>query len=430
MTPLSYRVLARLGSAAVRIGNRFSPKLKAGDSGRRSALRRWEAWASAHRDPARPLVWFHAPSVGEGLQAEEVLTRLRARHPDWQLLYSHFSPSAIQLASRQQVDYADFLPYDIRPNVDRLLTALRPQALVFTKLDLWPELASRAEGTGVEVGMVAATVSPVSGRLHPIARRLTAAGYASLGRIGAIDYPDASRLAELGCQPERIRVLGDPRFDSAARHAAAIEPNDPLHRLTTGAPTLVAGSTWPEDEAVLLAAYQMVRSSHPTARLVLVPHEPTPRHLQQLEARGSEWGVPVSALSRLGAGDVPALLVADRVGILATLYAQASVAFVGGGFATAGLHSVLEPAACGVPVLFGPRWQSSREAGLLIAAKGGHALTTGEVGTAARELAAYWGTWLADPAGRDEAGRQARAVVNRGLGAADRCAALVDEMVR
>lgn len=428
-TSVGYRALATAATSLLRLGAPFSTKLGAGDRARRSSVARWQAWAGDHRDPTRPLLWVHAPSVGEGLQAEEVIRLLRARHSNWQLVYSFFSPSAEPLARRQPVDYADYLPYDTRPNVDALLVGLAPRALVFSKLDLWPELATRARRRGTRVGMIAATVSPVSGRLNPLARSLTRAGYAALDRVGAIDQPDAARLVTLGVEPARITVTGDPRFDSAHRRARAIAVDDPLRRLTTGAATLVAGSTWAADEEVLLAAFAEVRSQHPEARLVVVPHEPTASHLARLAARARRLGLTGRRLSELGIGEAPNLVVVDRVGVLATLYAGAALAYVGGGFGTAGLHSVLEPAACGVPVLFGPQWRSSREAGLLIAAKGGQALRTLDRRSAPTELAAVWRHGLAEPALRTDRGRRAADVVERELGAAERSAKIVIELM-
>lgn len=427
-TTAAYRALATVAPILVRLGSLWSEKLAVGDQGRRTAIGRWQAWAAAHRDWSRPLVWFHAPSVGEGLQAEEVLRHLRIRQPDWQLVYSYFSPSAVALAARQPVDFAEFLPYDTPANGDRLLAALKPDALVFAKLDLWPELACRAHNSGVKVGMIAATVSPVSGRLHPIAQWFTRPGYASLDRVGAIDRPDAERLTQLGCPAANIEVTGDPRFDSAARRAATIAGDDPIHRLTADQPTLVAGSTWRQDEVALLAAFAQVRSTHPTARLVLVPHEPTETHLAQLRQRAATFGLAPARFSEL-ATSVPSLVVVDRVGVLATLYAKAAIGFVGGGFGAAGLHSVLEPAACGIPVLFGPRWQASREAGLLVAARAGYSITAIDPVKAADELASVWRRWLDDPASRQEAGRAARQLIERGQGAGERSADLVIEML-
>lgn len=418
-----YRAAVALGTALISVLGLASPKARSGHRGRRGAAARLAAWAAA-RDPNRSLVWFHASSVGEGLQAESVLLELRRLVPDCQVVYTHFSPSAEPLARRIPADVADYLPYDLPGEAERVLDALAPELLVFAKVDLWPELATRAARRGTTVAMVGATVSPGSGRLRWPARSLLRAGYAAVEAAAAVSEADAQRLARLGVPPGRIRVLGDPRFDSAAARVAAVAPDDPLLRLGHGAPTLIAGSTWAADEVVLLDAFARLRARRPAARLVLVPHEPTPAHLGALDARAARAGLPRPA--RLGAGGAAApLTVVDRVGVLAALYGAGTMAYVGGGFGRAGLHSVLEPAAWGVPVAFGPRWRNSRDAALLLASGAGVALDSSEGHSAADLLARYWEEWLDDEPRRAAQGRRARKIVMEGLGAARRSAELL-----
>jgi len=330
-TSWGYRAAVRVGAALAPALGLLDRKVGEGHRQRRDAAARLTAWARAHRDPALPLAWFHAASVGEGLQAESVLLELRRLVPAVQLVYTHFSPSAEPLARRLSVDAADYLPYDLPAAAEALLSTLTPDLLVFSKLDLWPELAVRAANRGVRVALVAATVSPGSGRLRWPARAVLHAGYASVAAAGGVAEPDAGRLCRLGIAPDRIRVLGDPRFDSVAARVAAVPVDEPLLGLGAGSPTLVAGSTWPPDEAVLLEAFTRVRARHPAARLILVPHEPTPAHVAQLERRVMARDLPTPA--RLSTGPVPAtILIADRVGVLATLYGAGGVAYVGGGF--------------------------------------------------------------------------------------------------
>jgi len=428
-TSALYRVSARLAAALVPLAGLGHDKIARSHRGRRGAVDRLVAWGRSHREPARPLVWLHAPSVGEGLQAESVLQRLRGRHPEWQFVYTWFSPSAEPLGRRFPVDVADYLPYDLPEHADGLLAALSPDVLAFSKLDLWPELATRAAAAGTRVVMVAATVSPGSGRLRWPVRQVLRPGYASLSSAGAISDDDAARLEELGVAPERIRVTGDPRFDSVVEKVGAVRPDDPLLRFGRGAVTMVAGSTWPADERVVLDAFARLHVHRPDARLILVPHEPTEAHLAPIEKSAARLGLPTPVrLSQAGDTPVPFLLV-DRVGVLAALYAGAGMAYVGGGFGRAGLHSVLEPAACRIPVVFGPRWQNSRDAGLLLSAGGAESLTgfgTEETGEA---LHAIWHEWLGNEARRLAEGQKAREVVERGRGAADASAALVEEAV-
>jgi len=424
-TSSAYRALVRLGALVAPAVSR-SAKAAEGHRGRRTAVARLTGWARAHRERARPLVWVHASSVGEGLQAESVLLELRLRRPDAQYVYTHFSPSAAGLARRLPVDMADYLPYDTTAEVNALLAELAPDLLVFAKLDLWPELATRAAAAGASVALVAATVSPGSGRLRWPARTLLRPGYAAVTAAGAIAEEDAERLERLGVPRARIRVLGDPRFDSVAakrRDAAAGEPLPPLG----GPGTLVAGSTWPADDAIVLRAFAEARARRPDLRLILVPHEPTEAHLRAAEQAAASLGLPRPVrLSATGAA-APLLLV-DRVGVLARLYGTGELAYVGGGYGQAGLHSVLEPAAWGLPVAFGPNWRNSRDAGLLLSADAAIALP-GPAEPAARALAAWWLAGTADPAKRQAAGGRALQVVEHGLGAARRSAELLGELI-
>jgi 3-deoxy-D-manno-octulosonic-acid transferase len=427
-TSWGYRAALRVGSALAPALGLLHPKIRAGTRARHEAGDRLLDWARWNRDPARPVVWFHAASVGEGLQADSVIQHLRLIRPECQIVYTHFSPSAEALARRLEVDAADYLPYDLPAAADRLLRALEPDVLVFAKLDLWPELATRAATSGVQVAIVAATVSPGSSRLRWPARTLLHPGYEAVSVAAAISSDDAERLARLGVAPDRIRVLGDPRFDSVAQRVRAVAPDDPLLRWGRTGPTMVAGSTWPRDEAVLLRSLARLLRRRANVRLILVPHEPTAGHLARVEKRAAAAGLPSPV--RLGAAEPTGpLLLVDRVGVLATLYGSGAMAYVGGGFGRAGLHSVLEPAAWSLPVIFGPRWRNSRDAAALLEAGAATALGRSSVKGASAALERQWENWLSDDRARQTRGRLAREVVERGMGASERSARMLAQLI-
>src|SRR5207249_1856676 len=266
-------------------------------------------------------------------------------------------------------DVTDYLPFDRPAHIDAVLAALQPSALVFAKLDVWPELTLAAARRGVKLGLIAATVAPHSSRLRWPARQWAEAAYRALDRIGTISEEDGRRLRALGARSEAIQVTGDTRYDSVVERAERFDrTREPFLRLgavRADAFTIVAGSTWPGDEAVVLPAFADLLAQVPTARLILAPHEPHPDHLAgiALVARRLNLPRPVR-LSQLEHAAPSPVIVVDRVGILADLYALADVAFVGGGYHRAGLHSVLEPAVFGVPVIVGPHWHGSRDAAL------------------------------------------------------------------
>jgi 3-deoxy-D-manno-octulosonic-acid transferase len=429
-----YRLAVATALAAARVGAPLSAKLARGVAGRSRLADRYQAWGAAHRDRQRPLIWFHAPSVGEGLQTRPVIEALRAQRPDWQVAYSFFSPSAQALSRSLPVDFADYLPWDRPHEVAAALDALAPTALVFGKLDVWPELTLAAAARGVRLGLVSATVAETSSRLAWPARAWAASAYAALDRIGAIAPEDATRLERLGARRTAITVTGDARYDSVAQRAERLDrAREPFASLAAGGGaetfTIVAGSTWPADEAVVLPAFAGMRARGEPARLLLAPHEPTPGHVRGIENAARAAGLPLPVrLSHVLTGAAPKtapLIVVDQTGVLADLYALGQAAYVGGGYHRAGLHSVLEPAVFGVPVAFGPRWRMSRDAATLIARGAAVALPV-EGRHALQEL---WMGWRRDSGGRAQAGAAGAAVVREGRGAAARTAALVIAML-
>ena len=420
---LGYDAAGNLARALAALAPAGDAKLLRALRARRGIRARYATWALAQRDPARALLWMHAPSVGEGLQARPVLQLARRQRPDLQLAYTFFSPSAAAFARGLDVDFTDYLPFDTIGDGVAALDALSPKALVFSKLDVWPSLARVAAKRGVRLGLVSATLAEASSRRRGMAARLLSDAYARLDSVGAIDERDAERLVELGVRRERIVVTGDTRYDQVwARVHGVDRTTGFVAALASDRPTLVAGSTWPADERPLLAAWAQLRMGVPDARLIIAPHEPTESHLTPIE----RWAAEARMRSaRLGGDDAPNadVVIVDRVGVLGDLYALASVAYVGGGFHAAGLHSVLEPAAFGIPVLFGPRFANSRDAALLVAAGGGASEAT-ESGLQSRLR-----TWLTDDPARQDAGGAAHDLVERGLGAAARSWSLVANLL-
>ena len=427
-----YRLGLALAHGALPFAARFDKKLARGLDARRGVTQRLAAWAKNERDPGRPLVWVHAASVGEGLQAKPVLEALRAEAPSWQLAYTFFSPSAERLARTLPADVADYLPLDRPVDVAAVLDALKPTALVFSKLDVWPELTLAAARRGVKLGLISATVAPHSSRLRWPTRGWAEPAYRALDRIGTISEEDGRRLEQLGARRSALVVTGDTRYDSVAERAERFDrTRDPFARLAiapAGTFTVVAGSTWPADEAVVLPAFQDLLAQVPNARLVLAPHEPNPDHLAGITQLAAKLGLPrpirLSQVAHTSPAPPPVIVV-DRVGILADLYALADVAFVGGGYHRAGLHSVLEPAVFGVPVAVGPHWHMSRDATLLLERGGAVALAS----DGRHALHSQWLVWHHDPTTRKKAGDAGKKLVREGRGAAERTTALVKKLV-
>jgi len=415
LLPLPYRLATGILPAVVA----FSPAGREVARARRESAAAFARWARTSRDRSRPLVVLHAASAGELRQAEPVIRRLRLRRPRWQLVVTYFSPSGAHVAPQLPADVTGYSPWDTAGEVSAFLEALDPAALVCCKHDLWPGMAGLAHAGGVRLGMIAATVRPGSSRLRWPARSLLEQVYPTLELVGAVSEEDARALGQLGVPPRRIVTTGDPRYDAVSERLEgaglpALNPD-----------MLVAGSTWPTDEEMLLSAFRQVLEQRPEARLLLVPHRPSTARLRRLRWRARAHGLP-TPVSLEQAGPADTLVVSETVGTLAFEYARGSIAYVGGGFRRGGVHSVLEPAALQKPVLAGPEARDSRDARYLNQAE---ALEFLPRRRAAAVLEAWWVNWARDPAWRSRAGRSARRVVEEGAGAADRSVTLIERLV-
>lgn len=429
------------------------PRLAGQLAERRAAAATAEAWARG--EPAsegKRVLWLHGASAGELLGAAPTVAAARGRG-DFRLVVTHFSASGKPAAAALAPAWSGYPPFDAPTDCRRAVRALAPAAMVFATGDLWPGMARAAGEAGVPLGMVNATVREDSSRLRGSARWLLEPSYRRLRRVGAASGGDAERLLRLGVRPEALRVTGDAAFDRALERGgralaaveAAVPPGGRPPREHPGpdlVPLLVAGSTWPPDEDALLAAAAALAKRGLRLRLVLVPHQPTREAVARLAERsGRVLGDPPLLWSEMpgperGGVEHPAVrllalhrshdpverpVVVDAVGLLADLYAAADLAWVGGGFGDDGLHSVVEPAAAGIPVLFGPRGERREAAELL--SRGGARRTDAD--GMADALAAL----LGDAAARRAAGARARTYVEEGAGAAEAGAEIVLELL-
>jgi 3-deoxy-D-manno-octulosonic-acid transferase len=400
--------LARLGSLA-------SPKLRAGFAQRRGIWQRLERQRT-QRDPARPLLWFHVASAGEFLQMEPLLRRARERGA--QLAVTVTSVSGVRWLERiapwPETVWADLLPWEGAGAAVRLYDALRPSAVVYVQADLWPGLLWEGARRNIPQVLLAARLNPASGRARSrLLRWFYRDLYARLAAILAATDDDLAALRSLVPGHPALRMGGDPGMETVLRRLDETPlPSYPAG--TDSQPVLVAGSTWPPDEALLHSALRAVRRELPGLRLVLAPHEPLDERLAALEALWRDAGT--ERLTRFEARPAapPPVLLVDRVGRLAGLYRLGTLAYVGGAFTT-GVHNVAEPAAAGLPVLFGPRYRNSAAARLLL--EGGLATVVPD----AASLAAALLSLLKSPAHCASLGRQARARIESLASAAETC---------
>ena len=352
-----------------------------------------------------------------------VLESVRRALPGVQIAYTFYSPSAEAIALQMNADFSDYLPFDSASSARMALDALDPTAIVFTKADVWPALVREAAAQDVRLGLVSASIPASSRRTSGMGSMLTRDAYCALDVVGAASSDDADRIIGAGARASRVRVTGDTRYDQAWGRAHREPRNaETVSKLASARPTLVAGSTWRSDERELLPAWLDLLAVVPNARLIIAPHELTESHLLSIDQWGRSNSLSVATLSQATA-DTDVVIV-DRMGILADLYALATVAYVGGGFHGSGLHSLVEPAVFRAPVVIGPNNVDSRDAAIMVAAGG----ATSVDGSA--QMARALVRLMSDDGERATRADGMASVVAAELGAVDRSFEIVRQLLR
>lgn len=414
-----YRALSPLLAAATPLAARFSAKLARGVEGRRGLMERLLA-AAPH---LRGGVWFHVTSVGEYEQARPIIAAIREQDPDTPIMVTHFSPSGYEYARRRPcADLHDYLPLDKPADMARLMHAWQPRLLIFVKFDLWPNLVLAATSAAVPTVLLAGSLQPGSGRLHPVVRSMYRDLCDRFSSLGVCTEADAARFrADLGTDTT-VEVTGDTRVEQVILRWEAARGGETSGALDTlGGRFLVLGSTWPPDENLWLPVVPELLNRFADLRVILTPHEPTDERLADLERKLDRAGVTHSRLSMLTSGDHAdpgRVVLTDSIGVLAEIYRSGHLAYVGGSFTT-GVHNTMEPAVCSLPVFFGPKIANAEEAGTLVTCGAGRILTV------PRDALAAATDLLADDNERRRVGDLAHQVVLDQRGATARSLALI-----
>jgi 3-deoxy-D-manno-octulosonic-acid transferase len=306
--------------------------------------------------PSPPTVWIHCAS-GEFEYAKPVIRLLKAECPQVKVVVTFFSPTyADQIRKFAGVDWVVPLPWDSPRALGEFLDSYRPFALLVARTDVWPEMARQVSLRGMKSALFSATLTTGSARTRGVGRWATRETLDRLDEIFCVTEDDVAQFRALGLRHANVSLAGDTRYDQVLARLAAPKP---VKTLSSSRRTLfVCGSTWPEDEDVLIPALAELRSS---VCGVLVPHEPTPSHVAELEEKLRAAGLTPIRYSALQTNDEGSCLIVDQVGILAELYLQARFSFVGGSFRKT-VHSVMEPLAAGCVTFVGPLHTNNREA--------------------------------------------------------------------
>jgi 3-deoxy-D-manno-octulosonic-acid transferase len=351
-------------------------------------------------------VWFHAASLGEFEEGRPIIERVREAYPDRPILLTFFSPSGYEVRKDfERVDHVHYLPLDTPGNARRFLDAVRPELAVFIRYEYWYNFLWAMFRRGIPVVMVSSIFRKEQIFFKPYGTWTRKA----LRRISHFFVQNEESLALLeAIGVENKELSGDTRFDRV--WAAAREKRDfPLvERFLAGRMCLMAGSTWSFDDRLLKEIVPLF----PDLKFVIVPH-----HVDEASIRRvmGLFGGEAALYSRGRDQELEGrqLLVVDTIGMLAYLYRLADLTYIGDGFGP-GIHSVMEPAAFGMPIFFGPNYRNFQEAVDLVA-RGGAFVVRGR-----EDLVRGIRRFAGDEEARLAVGRICREYIEEKRGATDR----------
>jgi 3-deoxy-D-manno-octulosonic-acid transferase len=373
-------------------------------------------------------IWLHAVSVGEVGAASILASALAARWPQLSLLVSTVTATGREVARRSFPKAAGvvYYPIDLPLTVRRALNAIRPRLVVLTETEIWPNFLRGCAASNIPVVLVNGRISRRSFGRYRLVRPLFRQVLHDIDLFCMQSRLDAERILALGAPSERVHVVGNLKFDASPALASSLLGDRWRRELAIEArrPVLVAGSTHPGEEEIVLQAVVRLRREFPDLLLVLAPRHPD--RLDSVEAMIVAHGLaPVrrTALTRTPdrGGNVVLL---DTVGELSSLYAAGTVAFVGGSLVPRGGHNLLEPAMHGCAILMGPHMGNFAEASTLFL-RHHAAVQVGDV----EELVLQLGRLLRDAPRREQLGRAALQVLAAHRGACERTVALLDRFL-
>ncbi len=352
-------------------------------------------------------IWIHCASVGEFEQGRPLIEDIHSKYSQYKIVVTFFSPSGYELRKNYAgADYVFYLPYDTRRNAKRFVEMVNPEKIYFIKYEFWRNYLNVIKKYKIPLYLVSANFRP-----DQVFFKWYGGWYRKL--LGAFTHffvqneRSKELLAKIGFTT--VTVTGDTRFDRVCRIVDQARNIPDVERFVQGESCLVAGSTWPTDEEILV---RYLNTEGRRIKWIFAPHELHDSQINRLIMSVNTRAVKYSQLQKVDPADYQVLVI-DNIGMLSSLYRYGTVAYIGGGFGK-GIHNTLEAAAYGIPVFFGPAYKKFQEAVDL--AKQGGAFPVNNYDEFAQQL----NILLNEPDKMQQAGTIAGAFVASGRGATEK----------
>ncbi|WP_282071238.1 3-deoxy-D-manno-octulosonic acid transferase [Polaribacter atrinae] len=345
-----YNILVFKASVLLPLVAMFSKKIKLFVAGRKETFSKIAALKNSKT------IWFHAASLGEFEQARPIIEEIKANYPTYKILVTFFSPSGYEIRKNYNLaDVVCYLPLDSKSNAKKFIETVNPKLAVFIKYEFWPNLLNELKRKEIPTILV-------SGILRE--KQLFFKSYGGFMRdsLKAFHHffvqDENSKKLLSSINFNNVTVAGDTRFDRVSKILEQDNSLDFINQFKDGKYTVVAGSTWQEDEALLVNYIN--NNASEDEKFIIAPHNIKQEAILELQKSINKKTVLYSAKADKNLSEYSVFII-DTIGILTKIYADADLAYVGGGLKT-GLHNILEPATFGIPVVIGDKYDKFKEA--------------------------------------------------------------------
>ncbi len=340
---------------AIRISSLFHPKAKQFIAGRKNLFNEIKNIIKEQDY----IVWMHCASVGEYEQGRPVIEKLKAENQNCKVVLSFFSPSGYaQRKNISDADYIFYLPIDTKNNAAKFISVLKPQLAIFVKYEFWFHHLNELKKKNIPVVLISGIFRREQLYFKWFGKPFLSV-IKSFNKIFTQDINSLELLNEFGFN--NAVLSSDTRFDRVLQVRNNAKQFPEIEKFCGDEKIIIAGSTWPEDEKILIQFIQQQKNSE--LKWIIAPHEISEKHISNLINQLGEKAIRFSQIQKATIENQ--FLVIDNIGMLSSIYRYGTIAYVGGGFGK-GIHNILEAAVLGIPVLFGPNYKKFREAKDLI----------------------------------------------------------------
>lgn len=355
-----YNVGVILYSLAVHIASLFNSKAKLWVNGRNN----WRKKLIDGLPENENRIWVHCASLGEFEQGRSVIEKIKQQYPHYKIIISFFSPSGYKI--RKDYEFADFvcyLPIDTPKNAIDFIKICQPKAVIFVKYEFWINYLFQLKKQKIPTFLISAVFK----EYQPFFKWYGCIFRDALKSYETIFVQDNKSLELLESLKISTGVIrGDTRIDRVLKIKEINSDNLSISEFTSGKFTIIAGSTWPKDNEILVISFSKLKKSDPKLKFIIALHEVEESNVKSLIQLIERSGLKYDLITNQNINNDCDILIINTIGLLSSIYKYGKVAYIGGGFDD-GIHNILEPAVQGLPVIFGPNYTKFIEACDLVA---------------------------------------------------------------